>query len=68
MKIRIVLDIPDAMRRDFRTRDNRRPSGLATRKEIISHFNAVWDTYCNDITYEATQIVEKLEDDRMVTL
>lgn len=61
MKIRITLDVPDAIRRALRRRDG--GSGMATRREMLSEFWAVWDAHMEDIASDgAADIEEEIEE------
>lgn len=56
MKIRVTLEIADATRRALRRRDG--GSGMATRREMLSEFWAVWDTHMEDICADGCEDVE----------
>lgn len=62
MKIRITLDVPDAIRRALRRRNG--GSGLATRKELLFEHHAVWFAHMEDIAFDdALPIEEEIEEE-----
>jgi hypothetical protein len=61
MKIRVTLDVPDAIRRALRRREG--GSGLATRREILSEHHALWFAHMEDIAFDgAAPIEEEIEE------
>lgn len=56
MKIRVTLEVPDAIRRALRRRDG--GSGLATRHEIRSEHDALWFTHMQDIASDGDSEME----------
>lgn len=56
MKIRITLDVPDAIRRALRRREM--GTGMATRKEILLEHEAVWFAHMEDIAMDGFEEIE----------